>query len=109
PRSCAHGRGGTLPGRPLLSPERLPDPPSTAAAAPRGHPGAGPLLRATPRSTDEPGGRGDLQRDARGAPPLRVAGERPRAREPDRAGDDPVEGTNARGPARRAEGASPAG
>src|SRR3989449_546555 len=92
-----------------IPPARLPQPRPAVAGATRGHPRAGPFLRATPRPPDEPARRGDPQRDPRGTPPVCVAGERAGARQPPRAGDDPLEGANARSSARRARAPSASG
>src|SRR5207342_2835707 len=89
--------------RPLLPAERVPDPRAAAARAARGRSRPGALLRAAARAADEPEHRSDPDRDARGAASLYLAGERARAREPDRARDDPLAGPDARGAPRRAD------
>ena len=82
------GRGhpqGTLPGGPLLPPQRLPDPRAAAARASGGHPAAGLDL---PRGVLHPHGQEDhpgAAPDDGGAPASSLAGQRPRAAERDRA------------------------
>ena len=83
---------GTLPRRPVLPAERLPDPAAAAARAARGHPVAGLVLHppasaraAAARITQVPRG-GDGRAAA-----ARLARQRPRARERHRARDDPLD------------------
>ncbi len=76
---------GTLPGGPLLPPQRLPDPRAAAARAGGGHPAAGLGL---PRGVLLPHGQEDhpgAAQDDGGAPAPSLAGQRPRAAERDRA------------------------
>ena len=86
PRSAPDGGGRPVPGGSLLPPQRHPDRHPAAARAARGHPGAGRALRrASTRSAPASGSSGiddGVLRDAAG---LRLARQRARAREHDRA------------------------
>ena len=88
-------RAAEVPLRPVLPAERLPGARAAAARAPRGHPDAGAPLRPAVRAPDEADHRDDPGRDDAGAQPLRLAGQHPRAAEPDRARRDPLAGADA--------------
>ena len=107
-RDLGHaGRGAEVPVRPVLSPERVPGARAAAPRAPRRHPDAGASLRAAVRASNEEDHRDDSRRDDAGAHPLRLAGQHPRAAEPDRARRDPVAGHDAeRARSRRSRRAS---
>ena len=84
-RPAACRRGGALPRGPLLPPERDRDPAAALAPAQGGHPGARPALRRQVRAREQQGRRDRDTRGAAGADGLRLAGQRARARERDRA------------------------
>ncbi len=86
PGSRRGGRGGALPLRPLLPPQRLPHRHSAAAGAPGGHRPAGAAFRRPLRPPAGEAADRDLARELRAAEPLRLAGEHPRTAERDRAG-----------------------
>src|SRR6266446_1777393 len=67
------------------------------------------LLRPAARASHEPPGGGHPERDAGRAPSVRLAREHPRAREPDRARDDPFRRPDAPGAARRPHAAPGSG
>src|SRR5262249_26429977 len=102
PRSPRNGPRALLPRRPLLSAERLPDPPATAARAPGRHPGARALLRGSIRPADAAAHRGGPGRGARDHAAMDLAWQRPRAGQPHRTSDDHVAWPEARNTSRRA-------
>ena len=84
-RPAPRGRGGALPRGPLLPAERHRHPAARPAPAQGGRPGPGPALRGQVRARErQAGGRGHPGGPA-GPHGLRLAGQRPRARERDRA------------------------
>src|SRR5438094_804956 len=109
PRPPSDGGRATVPGRSLLPAERVPDPCPAAPRAARGHSCLGELLRPAARASHEPPGGGHPERDAGRAPSVRLAREHPRAREPDRARDDPLRRPDAPGAARRPHAAPGSG
>src|SRR2546422_127431 len=100
-RLLGEGEGEPFRARSLLRLDRVPDHTPAAPRAARGHSRLGELLRPAVRASHEPPGRGHPERDAGRAPSVHVAREHPRAREPDRARDDPFARPEARGAARR--------
>ncbi len=100
-------RGGDparrLPRRPLLPARRRPDPRSPASREDRRHPPARRLLLAGGLGTVRKETQVALSRRRRSAPGIPVAGQRPGAKESDRAADDPValRRGSRRGPPRR--------
>ena len=87
PQPGAAGRRGTLPGRPVLPAQRVPDSRAAAAGARRGHPAAGLALhRGVLDARSASGSRGPAETWRRCS--AYVAGKHPRAAQRRRARDD---------------------
>ena len=90
-RSPQDGRGRTLPRGPVLPPARHRDRAAAAAGPHDGHPAAGAALPHQVRRGERQARPGAVARGARPDDGLRLAGQRPRARERDRARRRPVQ------------------
>jgi CheY-like chemotaxis protein len=85
PRPRGADQGRQLPRRPLLPPQRRPDPPARAPRAHRGPPAAGRPLRPALQRAPRQGRAGPHPRRPRRPRALPLARQHPRAREPHRA------------------------
>ena len=89
PRPARRHAARRVPRGPVLPPRRLRDRAAAAARSPRGHPRAGRFVPRGDRRNRRPSGRGYFARRQGSAGRVRLAGERARTAQRDRAGGDP--------------------